>query len=82
MMAFSAGFVYMCGPADLGGRNGKPVDHRGHDCKDRIFIPGMPPMACRDLNPQDVGDKAVSIQSAEAAMTRYASHALDYVLIS
>jgi hypothetical protein len=70
-MAFSAGFVYMCGPAGLGGRSGKLMDHAPHDCEAPILIPGMPPMTCHDLNPQDVGDKAPRIRSAEAMMTRY-----------
>jgi hypothetical protein len=66
----------MCGPVDLGGRGGKPVDHTSHDCDDQVLIPGMPRMMCRDLNPQDVGAKAPRIQSAEAMMTRYIAYVL------
>ncbi|KAL1793717.1 hypothetical protein ACET3X_008699 [Alternaria dauci] len=39
-----------------------------HDCDEAVLIPGMPPMTCRDLNPQDVGDKAIKIQIAETIM--------------
>lgn len=71
MMAFSGGFMYMCGPADQGGRAGQPASHYGHDCNDLIRIPGMPPMTCRELNPQDLEDKAIKIQIAEATMVRF-----------
>jgi hypothetical protein len=70
-MAFSAGFMYMCGPAHFGGRSGKPIAHDSHNCEERVNIPGMPPMTCRDLYPQNVGDKASKIHAAEATMTRY-----------
>lgn len=70
MMAFSGGLLYMCGPADLGGRAGQPVHSNAHFCDDQIQIPGMPPMTCRELYPQDVGDKAVKIQLAEVTMAR------------
>ena len=60
----------MCGPAHFGGRSGKPMSQDWHDCEDGVTIPGMPPMTCRDLNPEDVGDKASKIHAAEATMTR------------
>jgi len=74
--------MHMCGPAQFGGRSGKPMSQDSHDCEDGVTIPGMPPMTCRDLNPEDVGDKASKIHAAEATMTRYIAQILDYIVSS
>ncbi|KAF2128280.1 glycosyltransferase family 1 protein [Dothidotthia symphoricarpi CBS 119687] len=75
MMAFSGGLLYMCGPADLGGRGGQPALHDQHNCTDFVRIPGLPPMTCIELNPQDVGDKRSKIQMAEATMAEFLEEA-------
>ena len=68
MMGFSGGLLYMCGPAELGGRAGQPISSTEHSCAQRIQIPGMPAMTCQELHPQELGEKAVKIQMVEATM--------------
>ena len=60
----------MCGPPEYGGRAGQPVSGTEHSCLRPVQIPGMPAMTCRELNPQDLGDKAVKIRIAEATLAK------------
>ncbi|RYN53709.1 hypothetical protein AA0118_g9554 [Alternaria tenuissima] len=75
MMAFSGGFMYMCGPTEPQTKSAEFMKQNTHDCDKDILIPGMLPMTCHDLNPQDVGDKAIKIQIAKTTMTQFAQRA-------
>ncbi|KAB8211530.1 hypothetical protein BDV34DRAFT_219486 [Aspergillus parasiticus] len=73
MMGFSAGFVRMCGPADLGGRGDALRSLELRDCLEAtkpcgrlVHIPGLPPMYDWEFFPWDQGAKSEIILAAEA----------------
>lgn len=77
MMGFSAGFVRMCGPADMGGRGdllrSLELRHSLTATKPRgqlVQIPGLPPMYDWEFFPQDVGIKSELIVAAETRISK------------
>lgn len=71
--------MYMCGPTESQTKSAEFTKQNTHDCDKDILIPGMLPMTCHDLNPQDVGDKAIKIQIAKTTMTRYVPRVIEFV---
>lgn len=71
--------MYMCGPTKAQTRKAESMEQTIHDCNKDILIPGMLPMTCHDLNPQDVGDKAIKIRMAETTMTQYVIRLIEFV---
>lgn len=82
MMAFSGGFLAMCGPTELGGQGDalrEWIEDKAHDLEEWqrpvngsiVSIPGMPKLLDRELYPQDLGEKQHKVVQALATMSKY-----------
>lgn len=75
MPGFSAGFVRICGPADMGGRGDflrslESYAGLAEPQGEIVQIPGLPLMYDWESLPQDISAKAEVILAAEARISR------------